>query len=251
MAGGRRPWRPAGHHADDVVAYIIRRLIARGRAAASSSASSPSRSSSWCPGSPAPPPDDLASRYVGKTAGAGADPRDRARSSASPTRSTCSTAASSRASSSARTTTPAPTTEHCPAPCFGYSFITQNPVLPDLLDRLPVTLSLAVGAAVHLAGRRRRDRRALRAAQGQRLRPGGDGRRAGRRLAADLLHRPAVAVDLQLHAAAGPRPAAATRRSRENPAAVGLRPDPAVDHAGVPVRRRLRPAHPGRACSRR
>ncbi len=41
-----------------------------------------------------------------------------------------------------------PTTVHCDAPCFGYSFITQNPVLPDLLDRLPVTLSLAAGAAV-------------------------------------------------------------------------------------------------------
>jgi peptide/nickel transport system permease protein len=41
-----------------------------------------------------------------------------------------------------------PTTVHCPAPCLGYSFITQNPVLPDLLDRLPVTLSLAAGAAI-------------------------------------------------------------------------------------------------------
>jgi len=41
-----------------------------------------------------------------------------------------------------------PSIEHCPAPCLGYSFITQNPVLPDLLDRLPVTLSLASGAAV-------------------------------------------------------------------------------------------------------
>jgi peptide/nickel transport system permease protein len=41
-----------------------------------------------------------------------------------------------------------PTTEHCPAPCLGYSFVTQNPVLPDLLDRLPVTASLAGGAAV-------------------------------------------------------------------------------------------------------
>ncbi len=38
--------------------------------------------------------------------------------------------------------------EHCPAPCLGYSFLTQNPVLPDLLNRLPVTLSLAAGAAV-------------------------------------------------------------------------------------------------------
>jgi peptide/nickel transport system permease protein len=38
--------------------------------------------------------------------------------------------------------------DQCPAPCFGYSFIKQNPVLPDLLDRLPVTMSLAAGAAV-------------------------------------------------------------------------------------------------------
>ena len=38
--------------------------------------------------------------------------------------------------------------EHCPAPCLGYSFITQNAVLPELLDRVPVTLSLAAGAAV-------------------------------------------------------------------------------------------------------
>jgi len=37
--------------------------------------------------------------------------------------------------------------EQCPAPCFGYSFITRQPVWPDLLDRLPVTLSLALGAA--------------------------------------------------------------------------------------------------------
>jgi peptide/nickel transport system permease protein len=41
-----------------------------------------------------------------------------------------------------------PTTVHCPAPCFGYSFITQSPVWPDLVDRMTVTLSLAVGAAV-------------------------------------------------------------------------------------------------------
>ena len=41
-----------------------------------------------------------------------------------------------------------PTTVHCPAPCFGYSFITQNPVWPDLTDRLTVTLSLAVGASI-------------------------------------------------------------------------------------------------------
>jgi peptide/nickel transport system permease protein len=38
--------------------------------------------------------------------------------------------------------------EHCPAPCLGYSFITRQPVWPDLLDRMPVTLSLAIGASI-------------------------------------------------------------------------------------------------------
>jgi peptide/nickel transport system permease protein len=38
--------------------------------------------------------------------------------------------------------------DHCPAPCLGYSFVTRRPVWPDLLDRAPVTLSLAVGASI-------------------------------------------------------------------------------------------------------
>ncbi|TDW92124.1 ABC transporter permease [Kribbella sp. VKM Ac-2566] len=37
--------------------------------------------------------------------------------------------------------------ERCPAPCFGYSFLTQQPVWPDLVARIPVTASLAGGAA--------------------------------------------------------------------------------------------------------
>ena len=37
--------------------------------------------------------------------------------------------------------------EHCPAPCLGYSFISRTPVWPDLVDRFPVTFSLAIGAA--------------------------------------------------------------------------------------------------------
>lgn len=36
----------------------------------------------------------------------------------------------------------------CDAPCFGYSFKTNTEVWPQLLDRLPVTGSLAIGAAV-------------------------------------------------------------------------------------------------------
>lgn len=41
-----------------------------------------------------------------------------------------------------------PDTEHCPPPCFGYSFKTQRPVWPDLVDRIAVTASLAFGAAI-------------------------------------------------------------------------------------------------------
>jgi peptide/nickel transport system permease protein len=37
---------------------------------------------------------------------------------------------------------------HCAAPCFGYSFKTQLPVWPQMVDVLPVTLSLAIGAAL-------------------------------------------------------------------------------------------------------
>jgi peptide/nickel transport system permease protein len=37
---------------------------------------------------------------------------------------------------------------YCPPPCFGYSFKNQQPVWPMLVSSLPVTLSLALGAAV-------------------------------------------------------------------------------------------------------
>jgi peptide/nickel transport system permease protein len=39
-----------------------------------------------------------------------------------------------------------PDVRHCPAPCLGYSFETDQPVLSVLLDRLPVSASLAFGA---------------------------------------------------------------------------------------------------------
>ncbi|MFE4666594.1 ABC transporter permease [Streptomyces sp. NPDC056716] len=41
-----------------------------------------------------------------------------------------------------------PTTARCEAPCFGYSFKTHVEVWPQLTSRLPVTISLAAGAAV-------------------------------------------------------------------------------------------------------
>jgi len=41
-----------------------------------------------------------------------------------------------------------PSITHCSTPCFGYSFRSDREVWPLLLDRLPVTISLALGAAV-------------------------------------------------------------------------------------------------------
>ena len=41
-----------------------------------------------------------------------------------------------------------PDVQHCPAPCLGYSFKTNQEVWPLLIDDLPVTVSLALGAAV-------------------------------------------------------------------------------------------------------
>jgi peptide/nickel transport system permease protein len=37
---------------------------------------------------------------------------------------------------------------HCAAPCFGYSFRSEQAIWPVLTDRFPVTLMLALGAAV-------------------------------------------------------------------------------------------------------
>lgn len=37
---------------------------------------------------------------------------------------------------------------HCPAPCLGYSYRTTEPVTDLLLDRAPVTFSIAIGAAI-------------------------------------------------------------------------------------------------------
>jgi peptide/nickel transport system permease protein len=39
-------------------------------------------------------------------------------------------------------------TAYCPPPCFGYSFKTQQPVWPQMVTALPVTVSLAIGAAI-------------------------------------------------------------------------------------------------------
>ena len=41
-----------------------------------------------------------------------------------------------------------PSVTYCAPPCFGYSFRSQQPVWPQLMAALPVTLSLAAGAAI-------------------------------------------------------------------------------------------------------
>jgi peptide/nickel transport system permease protein len=41
-----------------------------------------------------------------------------------------------------------PNSVYCPPPCFGYSFRSQQPVWPQMLAALPVTVSLAIGAAI-------------------------------------------------------------------------------------------------------
>jgi peptide/nickel transport system permease protein len=41
-----------------------------------------------------------------------------------------------------------PSRVYCPPPCFGYSFKNQQPVWPQMVSDIPVTASLAIGAAV-------------------------------------------------------------------------------------------------------
>ena len=133
----------------------------------------------------------------------------------------------------------------------GYSFITQQPVLARPA-RPAAGHALAGGRrGGDLAGRRRRDRRALGAATRQRLRPGRDERRAGRRLAADLLHRPARRWRSSATSWAGPAPAAATRRSSRTRAQWAYDLHPAVDHAGASCSPRSTPGSPAPACWRR
>ena len=91
-----------------------------------------------------------------------------------------------------------PETVKCPPPCFGYSFRNSQPVTALLLDRIPVTASLAFGAAIlWLVG-------GVSVGVLSALRRGSVFDRvamthgARRRLAAHLLHRPALARALRV-----------------------------------------------------
>ena len=89
-------------------------------------------------------------------------------------------------------------TTYCPPPCFGYSFKSQQPVWPQMVSSLPVTVSLAIGAAILwlVGGVAIGVVSALQARYP--VRPVLHGRRPGRGVAADLLHRAAQLGAVQL-----------------------------------------------------
>ena len=90
---------------------------------------------------------------------------------------------------------------YCPPPCFGYSFRNQQPVWPQMVSDLPGDpvaghrggdIWLVAGVSIGVIS-------ALQA--GHPVRPVLDGRRAGRGVAADLLHRADLAGAVQLQVA--------------------------------------------------
>ncbi len=107
-----------------------------------------------------------------------------------------------------------PNRTYCPPPCFGYSFRNQQPVWPQMVSDIPVTASLAVGAAVLwlIGGVSIGVLSALK--RGIDLRPLLDGRRAGRSVAADLLHRPDRPGVVQLQVADLPQRSVRARSPR-------------------------------------
>ena len=122
---------------------------------------------------------------------------------------------------------------------------TRTRCWPDLLDRLPVTLSLAVGAAVLWLVVGVSDRRALRAAAGHRR---STGRRWASRWPASRCRSSSPACCRCRSSATScmaPRAGSYTPFDAE-PVHVGVRPGAALGHAGVPVRGAVRAAHPGR-----
>ena len=116
-AGARRPaelWSPISSGAcfGAVVLLIV-------------SAWSPSPSSSWCPDWPGRP-RSLAARYVGRTADRGARSTDGREARVHRPALRAVLALRSRAIVVGADYDYGPGVEHCPAPCFGYSFITSS-----------------------------------------------------------------------------------------------------------------------------
>jgi peptide/nickel transport system permease protein len=140
-----RSSRVTGHHAEFVFAYIIRRLI--GAVFLLFVVTAVVFSIFFLvPRLGGATADDLASRYVGKSAGA-----EQIHETAVKLGFTdplyVQYGRFVKGLVAGQEYNYGPATEHCPAPCFGYSFLTQTPVFPDLIARIPVTASLAFGAA--------------------------------------------------------------------------------------------------------
>ena len=135
--------------------------------------------------------------------------------------------------------------EHCPAPCLGYSFITHQPVWPELLDRAPVTISLVIGASliwlvagvtVGVISALRRGTVFDRGAMGIAL--------AGVSLPiffTGLIGAGIFQLPAWYHCARRP-----VRSVQREPGAVGVLTAAALDHPLISVLRPVRPADPGR-----
>ena len=242
MAGGRSTRRATGDRASQR-GRIPRPAPDRSSdpAAAGRQRRSPSRSSSWSRGWPGATVGGPGVALRRARPAAPSRSRRSRRSSASPTRSSSSTAGSCKGIVAGADYDIGPAIEHCPAPCFGYSFINQNPVLarparPAAGDALAGDRG---GGA--LAGRRGVRRRAVGAAAGHRVRP----RRRWasrwpgcrcRSSSPGCWRCRSSATRLGITA-----PGGSYTPFTENPIAVGVRPAAALDHAGVPVRRRPMP----------
>ena len=134
-----------------------------------------------------------------------------------------------------------PDASYCHVPCFGYSFKTHLEVWPDITSRLPVTLSLALGAAVIwvISG--------VIVGVISALRPGSIWDRFSMTIALAGVSLPVFftgllakslfvynGVHLEGHH---------LRPLHDGSRAMGIQSDIAVDHAGVPLCRVVRPAH--------
>ena len=131
---------------------------------------------------------------------------------------------------------------YCNAPCFGYSFQQNTPVGSLIWQALPVSLSLAVGAAtLWLVG-------GVLIGTLSGLRPGSIIDRVGMTLALGGVSLPIfftgpvllLIFEYQLKWLNEPR----VREPHKQSAAVAREHDPALDRARVPLRGPLRPAHP-------
>ena len=135
-------------------------------------------------------------------------------------------------------------TTYCPPPCFGYSFKSQQPVWPQMVSDIPVTLSLAIGAAIlWLVG-------GVAIGVLSALRRGTIFDRFSMGVALLGVSLPIFftgLISLELFSYKWPIfPNVQFVPFDPEPVAVGAQPGAALDHPGLPLRRPVRPADQGR-----